>query len=60
MVLSAMAAGRQPTPVPEPRQQHHYSFQHTQLGVYLVGAFALLYIFNDSAQVAVYSLSSFT
>ena len=29
----------------------HISFQHTQLGVYLVGVFALLYICNDSAQV---------
>jgi hypothetical protein len=32
-------------------RDEHTSFQHTQLGVYLVGGLALLYICNDSAQV---------
>jgi hypothetical protein len=33
------------------RREDQISFQHTQLGVYLAGAFGLVYLWSSSAQV---------
>jgi hypothetical protein len=33
------------------RMEDQISFQHTQLGVYLAGAFGLVYLWSSSAQV---------
>jgi hypothetical protein len=39
------------------RREDQISFQHTQLGVYLAGAFGLLYLWSSSAQVMMPAIS---